>query len=215
MPAKRKPELEQLFSEKKRLVLAKEIVVSPDGKDWGTEKTPLLSDSKEPEYTQLDTSVTVERVILKKHITLLYAIGLIIGGVAGSGIFISPTGVTLNAGSVGSSLIIWALAGSFNLLLAVCYAELGTALPVAGGDYAYLKIIMGPLPAFLSLWTTTLLIAPSTAALMGRTVSVYIFGMIGMECDQILVVLLAIWVTGLYQFCILFVLFLYYSILVI
>ncbi len=207
MPSKRKRDLEQLFSEKKRLVLAREIVVSPDGKDWVTEKTPLLSDSKEAEYTKVDTSVTVERVILKKHITLLHSIGLIIGGVAGSGIFISPTGVTLNAGSVGLSLIIWALAGSFNLLLAVCYAELGTALPVAGGDYAYLNIIMGPLPAFLSLWTTTLLIAPSCAALMGRTVSVYIFGMVGMECDQLLVVLLAIWVTGLYDhLCLLFML---------
>ncbi len=81
--------------------------------------TPLLFNSKEAEYTQLDTSVTVERVILQKHITLLHVIGLIIGGVAGSGIFISRTVVTLNACSVGSSLIKWALAGLFNLLLAV------------------------------------------------------------------------------------------------
>jgi amino acid transporter len=115
--------------------------------------------------------------------------------VAGSGIFISPTGVTLNAGSVGSSLIIWTVAGLFNLLLALCYAELGTALPVAGGDYFYLKTLMGDLPAFLSLWTTTLLIAPCCAALMGRTVSVYLFELFNVECHPVMIILMAIWVT--------------------
>ena len=144
------------------------------------------------------TDVTVERVMLKKHITLIQAVALIVGGVAGSGIFIAPTGVTANVGSVGLSLLVWGTAGVFNILLALCYAELGTALPVAGGDYAYLHNILGPLPAFLCLWTTSMLVAPGNAALMGRTVSVYLFAIADIDCNSSVVTMLAIWVIGQY-----------------
>ena len=167
--------------------------------EW-SEKRPLLLDSnKEASYSgKPHGGVTAEVVVMKKHVTLLHAIGMIVGGVAGSGIFISPTGVTMHVGSVGLSLIMWTVGGLLNLLLAICYAELGTALPYAGGDYAYLHHLLGPLPAFLCLWTTVLLIGPCCGALMGRTVGTYIFTMFGVECSTPLIILLAIWVNGEY-----------------
>ena len=177
-----------------------------------SEKTPLLGRKKkkhqllEAEFVQTKQlvggeskdgpNVKVETVMLRKHITLPHAIGMIIGGVAGSGIFISPTGVTQSVQSVGSSLVIWVIAGLFNLVLSLCYAELGTALPVAGGDYAYLYRILGPLPAFLSLWTTVLLIGPTAGALMGRTVATYFFSIFGVQCSVALSVLTAVLVNG-------------------
>jgi amino acid permease len=133
--------------------------------------------------------ISTEVIVLKKHFTLLHAISYIIGGVAGSGIFISPTGVTANVGSVGSSLIIWTLSGLFNLVLAVCYAELGTALPVAGGDYAYLHVLLGPLPAFLCLWVTVVLIGPVSGAIMARTAGEYILPLMGLGCNQTIIIL--------------------------
>ncbi len=183
-----------------------------------SEKTPLLGRKKkkhtllEAEFLQTKqlgagggaggdgdggaAKVRVETVMLRKHITLPHAIGMIVGGVAGSGIFISPTGVTQSVQSVALSLIIWVVSGMFNLILSLCYAELGTALPVAGGDFAYLYRILGPLPAFLSLWTTVLLIGPTAGALMGRTVATYLYSIFGVQCSVPLTILMALLVNG-------------------
>ena len=110
------------------------------------------------------------------------------------------SGVTLNVGSVGASLIIWAACGLLNLILALCYAELGSALPVAGGDYAYINHVLGPLPGFLCLWVMVILVGPIAAAIMGRTIGVYFNAVFGLECNTLLVVLVSLFVIGRFSF---------------
>ena len=101
---------------------------------------------------------------LKKNVTLANGIGLIVGSIIGSGIFISPTSVLTNTGSIGLSLIVWFLCGAISFLGALCYSELGTTIPKSGGEYSYLYDIFGPIPAFLFSWTAVLVIRPAAVA---------------------------------------------------
>ncbi|KAM8793638.1 large neutral amino acids transporter small subunit 2-like [Eudromia elegans] len=111
-------------------------------------------------------------VALKKELGLLSACGVIVGNIVGSGIFVAPGGVLAQAGSVGLALAVWALAGAVTAAGALCYAELGLAVPRAGGDYAYVKEAFGGLLGFLRLWVAVLVVFPSNQGVtMGSMVT--------------------------------------------
>jgi len=55
------------------------------------------------------------KVVLKKKVTLLRGISIIIGTIIGAGIFISPKGILKNTGSVGMSLTVWTACGVLSL----------------------------------------------------------------------------------------------------
>uniref|UniRef100_A0A3B3VJR5 Si:ch73-352p4.8 n=1 Tax=Poecilia latipinna TaxID=48699 RepID=A0A3B3VJR5_9TELE len=115
-----------------------------------------------------------EAVRLRREIGLLPAVSFIIGTVVGSGIFIAPKGVLMNSGSVGLSLLVWALCGILSLFGALCYAELGTTFTKSGGHYTYLLETLGPLPAFLRLWVEFLFIRPAVASYVSLAFGRYV-----------------------------------------
>ena len=135
---------------------------------------------------------------LKRELTLIDGASMIIGIIVGSGIFVSPKGVLLYAGSVGLSCLVWTLSGvlsfigKFNLFSsditsstagALCYAELGTMIPKSGGDYAYIKYAYGPLLSFLYLWSALLVIMPAGNAIIALTFANYVLEPFYPECD--------------------------------
>jgi hypothetical protein len=70
-----------------------------------------------------------DEICLKAKMSLLNGITVIVGSIIGSGIFVSPTGVLLNTGSVNLSLVVWVASGLFSMVsrgytptLATCYA---------------------------------------------------------------------------------------------
>lgn len=91
---------------------------------------------------------------LKRTIGYFEGVSFIIGTIVGAGIFVSPTGVLkYSLLNVGVALIIWMACGVISLMGALCYAELGTALPFSGGEYSHIKRALGSPLAFIFMWT--------------------------------------------------------------
>jgi solute carrier family 7 L-type amino acid transporter-like protein len=93
------------------------------------------------EMTSLDKSH--DTVELKPKMTLVNGVTVIVGSIIGSGIFVSPSGVLMNTGSVNMALIIWITSGIFSMVGAYCYAELGCMIKKTGADYAYIMVTFG------------------------------------------------------------------------
>ena len=119
---------------------------------------------------------------LKKQLNLWNGVTIIVGIIVGSGIFVSPIGVLQEIGSLGASLLVWVSCGLLSTVGALCYAELGTAIPESGGDYAYIKKAFGPLPAFLFLYVALFVIMPAGNAITALTFAHYIVSPFG--CEQ-------------------------------
>jgi APA family basic amino acid/polyamine antiporter len=92
----------------------------------------------------------IGRIKLKRELGLFSTIMLGVGGAISAGVF-----VTLGYASslAGSSLIIVMVVGGFiNLLTMMSFAELGTALPHAGGEYTWTRIAFDGFIPFATGW---------------------------------------------------------------
>lgn len=74
---------------------------------------------------------------------------VVVGGVIGSGIFAKPGEIAASCGDFRIILTAWIVGGLFSLWGTLCFAELATMLPQAGGIYVYLREAYGNLTAFL------------------------------------------------------------------
>ena len=73
-------------------------------------------------------------VQLKRNMSVLGGISIVVGSMIGSGIFVSPTGIVAISESIGSALIIWVICGFMATVSALCYIELGLIVEESGGE---------------------------------------------------------------------------------
>jgi basic amino acid/polyamine antiporter, APA family len=95
-----------------------------------------------------------EASALPRHIGWFTAGCVLVSTVVGSGIFTTTGFMARDLGHPGLILAVWLTGGLIALAGALAYSELGAALPVAGGEYAYLRRAYGPFVGFLSGWTS-------------------------------------------------------------
>lgn len=93
---------------------------------------------------------------LVRGLSLLDSVLLIMGGVIGSGIFLTAKDIARAVPTPGLFLLVWIAGGAITLLAALAFAELGGMYPEAGGHYVYLREAYGEPVAFLYGWMITL-----------------------------------------------------------
>ncbi|MEU9480466.1 APC family permease [Streptomyces sp. NPDC048191] len=89
---------------------------------------------------------------------------MVIGIVLGIGIFKTPSLVASYSSNATVFMLLWLLGGVITVVGSLCYAELGSARPNTGGEYAFLREAYGPKVALLFAWARCSVIQPGAIA---------------------------------------------------
>ena len=101
---------------------------------------------------------------LKRQLGLLDSTMINVGTIIASAIFIVPSAIAATLQATGPAILVWVVGGVVSLLGALSVAELGAAMPHAGGQYVYLTRAYGPASGFLYGWTSGVVINPASIA---------------------------------------------------
>lgn len=112
---------------------------------------------------------------LPRKIGLFSASSIVIANMIGAGIFTTSGLLMGGLDNPWLLVILWAVGGVVALCGALSYAELGAAMPEAGGEYIFLSRLYHPMLGFLSGWVSLIVgfSAPIAASAIGF--SEYIF----------------------------------------
>lgn len=103
-----------------------------------------------------------KRLELVRGLGAWAAMAMVVGHIIGTGVFLVPSAMARATGSVGMVFLVWIAGGVLSLFGALTIAELGAAMPHAGGPYVYLKRGFGPVWGFLFGWMNNLVGKPAS-----------------------------------------------------
>ncbi|HJP04846.1 MAG: APC family permease [Gammaproteobacteria bacterium] len=105
--------------------------------------------------------------VLLSHIRFRSATALVIANVIGAGVFTTTGFQAADLGNPTLILALWLLGGLLAYCGALCFSELGAAMPAAGAEYVYLRETYGRAFGFMSAFVSLIagFSAPIAAAL--------------------------------------------------
>jgi APA family basic amino acid/polyamine antiporter len=98
---------------------------------------------------------------------------VVVGGIIGAGIFVTPYIVAQRLDTPLLVLGAWVAGGAIALAGAFSYAELGAVFPKAGGQYVYLRDGLHPFAGFMYGWALLLVIESGAIAAVAITFATY------------------------------------------
>ena len=105
-----------------------------------------------------------ERLELVRGLGPWASAAIVVGTMIGTGIFLKPAEMAREGRYVSIVFSAWIIGALLSIFGALSYAELGAAIPEAGGEYAYLRRGFGPLWGFLFGWMHSIVGRPSSVS---------------------------------------------------
>jgi basic amino acid/polyamine antiporter, APA family len=108
--------------------------------------------------------MTEKRLELVRGLGAWASAAIVVGTMIGTGIFLKPAEMAREGKSVSVVFAAWIVGAILSIFGAFSFAELGSMIPEAGGEYAYLRRGFGPAYGFLFGWTHSIVGRPSSLA---------------------------------------------------
>jgi APA family basic amino acid/polyamine antiporter len=129
---------------------------------------------------------------LARRLGVFDATMIVMGGIIGAGIFISPYVVARHVHTPGLIVAVWAAGGAIALAGAFVFAELAALRPGVGGVYAYLRDAFHPVVAFLFGWTLLLVVQAGGMAAVAVTFGLYLRDLTGIALAPMTIAVVAL-----------------------
>ncbi len=111
---------------------------------------------------------------LVKGLGVFGATSVVAGTMIGTAIFVVPGIMLQLVRTPAMVLVVFVAAGVLSLFGALSYAELGAALPQAGGEFVYMHRAYGPLFGFLYSWTQFIIAKTASIAAIATGFVIYL-----------------------------------------
>ena len=116
---------------------------------------------------------------LTRGLGLIGAIGVTLGTIIGTGVFLKARVMTCNVDSPALVLLAWFMAGLLSLAGALTYAELSAMIPRAAGEYVIMSRAYGPRWGFLWGWTQSTIAYTGSQAAKGVAFAIFLNVLLG------------------------------------
>lgn len=128
----------------------------------------------------------MEKTELKKSISGLTALTVLVGTVIGAGVFFKPTAVYSASGAPGVGLLAWFVAGIITITGGLTVAEIGTIYSESGGLMLYMEKVYGKIWGFLAGWAQMIVYFPANFADLAIIFATQVINLLGLS-DQFII----------------------------